>query len=131
MITWARARYRIAQFFTTFLTSFRPVDVVYAARHLAPELLQLFQRMSRAEQHHGIAVCMTLEAQGHNDPALLAAALLHDAGKIKVPPRLWERVIVVMGEHFAPQWAARWSAGEPRGLRRGYVERRMHSERGA
>ncbi len=131
MVTWARARYRVAQFFTTFWTSFRPVDVAYAARYLDPELLRLFQRMPRAEQHHGIAVCRALEAQGHTDPDLLVAALLHDVGKIKAPPRLWERVIVVLGEHFAPQSAARWSVGEPRGLHRGFVVRRMHPEWGA
>jgi len=131
MVTWVRVRYRVAQFFTTFWTSFRPVDVAYAARHLAPALLRLFRRMPRAEQHHGIAICRTLEAQGHTGRDLLVAALLHDAGKIKSPPRLWDRVIAVLGEHFAPQRAARWSLGEPRGLHRGFVVRRMHPEWGA
>ena len=131
MVTWARVRYRVAQFFATFWTSFRPVDVAYAARHLDPALLCLFRRMSRAEQHHGIAICRALEAQGYTDPGLLVAALLHDIGKIQAPPRLWDRVIAVLGEHFAPQRAARWSVGEPRGLRRGFVVRRMHPEWGA
>jgi len=131
MVTWARARYRVAQFFTTLWTSFRPVDVAYAARHLDPALLRLFRRMSRAEQQHGIAICRVLEAQDHVDPDLLVAALLHDVGKIQVPPRLWDRVIAVLGEHFAPQRAARWSVAEPRGLKRGFVVRRMHPEWGA
>ncbi len=131
MVTWARVRYRVAQFFTTLWTSFRPVDVAYAARHLDPALLGLFRRMSRAEQHHGIAICRALQAQGYADSDLLVAALLHDVGKIQAPPRLWDRVIAVLGEHFAPQRAARWSVGEPRGLRRGFVVRRMHAEWGA
>jgi len=131
MVTWTRVRYRVAQFFTTFWTSFRPVDAAYAARYLDPALLRLFRRMSRAEQHHGITICRALEAQGHSDPDLLVAALLHDVGKIQAPPRLWDRVIAVLGEHFAPQRAARWSVGEPRGLRRGFVVRRMHPEWGA
>ncbi|MGC9397283.1 MAG: HD domain-containing protein [Anaerolineae bacterium] len=131
MVTWARVRYRVAQFFTTFWTSLRPVDVTYAARHLDPALLCLFRRMSRAEQHHGIAICRALHAQGHTDADLLVAALLHDVGKIQAPPRLWDRVIAVLGEHFAPQRAARWSAGEPCGLKRGFVVRRMHAEWGA
>ena len=131
MVTWARVRYRVAQFFMTFWTSFRPVDAAYAARHLDPALLRLFRRMSRPEQHHGIAICRALEVQGHGDPDLLVAALLHDVGKIQTPPRLWDRVIAVLGEHFAPQQAARWSLGEPRGLLRGFVVRRMHSEWGA
>jgi putative nucleotidyltransferase with HDIG domain len=131
MVTWARVRYRVAQFFTTFWTSFRPVDVVYAAHYLDPALLGLFRHMSRAEQHHGIVICRALEAQGYTDPDLLTAALLHDVGKIQAPPRLWDRVIAVLGEHFAPQRAARWSVGDPRGLRRGFVVRRMHAEWGA
>jgi len=131
MVTWVRVRYRVAQFFTTFWTSFRPVDVAYAARYLDPALLRLFRRMSRAEQHHGIAICRTLEARGHSDPDLLVAALLHDVGKIQAPPRLWDRVVAVLGEHFAPQRAAHWGKGEPRGLRRGFVVRRMHAEWGA
>lgn len=131
MVTWTRARYRIAQFFTTCWTSLRPVDVAYAARHLDPELLRLFRRMPRAEQHHGIAICRALEAQEHTDPDLLIASLLHDVGKIQAPPRLWDRVIAVLGEYFAPQRAAHWSAGEPRGLRRGFVVRRRHPEWGA
>ena len=131
MVTWARVRYRVVQFFTTFWTSFRPVDVAYAARYLDPALLRLFRRMSRAEQHHGIAICRALQAQGYTDADVLVAALLHDVGKIQAPPRLWDRVIAVLGEYFAPQQAARWSVGQPRGLKRGFVVRRMHAEWGA
>ena len=131
MVTWTRVRYRITQFFSTLWTSLRPVDTAYAAHHLSPTLLSLFQRMARAEQHHGIAICRNLEAQGYADPDLLAVALLHDAGKVLAPPYLWERVMVVLGEHFLPAQTARWSKGEPHGLRRGFVVRRMHPRWGA
>lgn len=131
MVTWNRVRYRVVQFFSTLWAPLRPVNMVYAARHLTPQLLYLFQRMPRSEQHHGIAICRTLEAQGHDDPDLFAAALLHDVGKILIRPRLWERVIVVLGEHFFPKQSAHWSEGQPRGTRRGFVVRRMHPRWGA
>ncbi len=131
MVAWTRVRYRVAQFFVTLWTSWRTVDLAYVERHLEPSLLALFCRMPRAEQHHGIAVCRTLEMQGYADPDLLAAGLLHDVGKIVAPPRLWERVVVVLGEHFLPQHAACWRSGEPRGLRRGFVVRYNHPAWGA
>ena len=131
MITWTRVRYRVGQFFHTFWTSFQPVDAACAARHLSADMLALFRRMPRAEQHHGIDVCRKLEAQGYTDPDLLSAALLHDVGKTLAPPQLWERVIVVLGEYFFPTRARRWSTGEARGLRRGFVIRRLHPQWGA
>ena len=131
MITWARVRYRVTQFFRTLWASLQPVDMAYAASHLSPGLLRLFRRMARAEQHHGIDVCRKLASQGYNAPDLFTAALLHDVGKVVAPPRIWERVIVVLGEHFTPNQAERWSAGTPRGLRRGFVIRQRHPRWGA
>jgi putative nucleotidyltransferase with HDIG domain len=131
----SRIRYRVAQFFQTLRDTLRPVDaskdLPYVRARLSPQLQALFRRLPRVEQHHGIAVARTLEAQGHDDPDLLTAALLHDVGKIKHPPRLWERVLVVLGEHYVPQLARRWSEGSPRGLRRGFVVRRRHPQWGA
>ncbi len=131
----SRIRYRVAQFFQTFRDMLRPVDpsrdLPYVRARLSPELQTLFRRLPRAEQHHGITVARTLEAQGHDDPDLLTAALLHDVGKVNHPPRLWERVLVVLGEHYVPQLARRWGEGPPRGLHRGFVVRRRHPQWGA
>src|SRR5260221_4790688 len=74
----------------------RPVDTALAAKILSPELLRLFQRMRRSEQQHSLNVLRTLQAQGHNDPALLAAALIHDVGKSRVAFHLSDRVLVVL-----------------------------------
>ena len=131
MVSRARIFYRVKQFCQTLLAPFRPVDAGYAAEYLSPALLRLFQTMTQAEQQHGIALSRALVAQGHADPDLLAAALLHDVGKTRHPPRIWERVVVVLGEHFMPRRAALWGAGTPRGLRRGFVIRQQHAAWGA
>ena len=115
MVRPARVWYRFKQFFQTLWASFRPVELDYATGHLPPAQRTLFLRMPRAEQQHGIALCRALEAAGHRDPDLLAAALLHDVGKTVITPRLWERVWVVLGEHLLPAQAAAWSRGAPEG----------------
>jgi len=133
-----RIRYRVAQFVEALRAPFRPVDRVYVQRLLsraaAPEdLARLFDRMPRAEQHHGVHVCRMLERRGHTEPDLLIAALFHDVGKLVAPPQLWERVLVVLIEHFAPRTAERWERGplEGAGLRRAFVVRRGHADWGA
>ena len=130
-MNFTRVRYRIAQFFQAVGAYCRPVDYEYASQYLSPPLLSLFQRMSRVEQQHSIALCQTLEAQGYHASELLLAALLHDLGKVVVTPRLWERVWVVLGEHYFPTRAARWAQGTARGMRRGFVIRQQHPAWGA
>jgi putative nucleotidyltransferase with HDIG domain len=131
MIPIRRVRHRVTQFFRTLSAPFLRLDETYAVAHLSPKLMALFRQMPRAEQQHGIAMCRALEDQGHYDPDLLTAALLHDVGKARVPLWIFERVLVVLGEHYLPQQAARWSRGEPQGWRRGFVIRRMHPQWGA
>ena len=131
MIPLKRVRYRVAQFVRTLAAPLRPLDAAYAGAHLAPSLLELFRALPPAEQVHALALCRTLEARGQTDPDLLAAALLHDVGKLRVRPRLWERVIAVLGEHYLPARAEMWAMGAPRGLRRAFVIRQQHAAWGA
>ncbi|MBN1250370.1 MAG: HDIG domain-containing protein [Anaerolineae bacterium] len=140
---WARVRHRVAQFLRALKAWFQPVDIAYAQARLAAigssepgRLLALFTAMRRADRHHGIEVARALEQEGLTDPALLAAALLHDVGKVRAPVGIFARVFVVLGEHFAPALArdwSDWSPGEqlPHGLRRGFVVRRHHAAWGA
>lgn len=56
----------------------------------APQLA-LFDSMHRADQRHGLNVVTVLRADGHTDPELLLAALLHDCSKgqsIRLPHRV-------------------------------------------
>ncbi len=127
----SRITYRVLQFFRTLRDMVLPVDESYVAARLSSSLLQLFRRMPRADQAHCVAVCRALERRGWTDDDLLTAALLHDVGKSVAPLHLWERVLVVLGEHFIPRRASRWAEGEPRGWKRCFVTRAKHPAWGA
>jgi hypothetical protein len=128
----SRVRYRFWQFFSMVLGCFRPVDIAYVGVKLSSaRLLELFERMPRMEQNHGIAVCKSLEQQGFSSPDLFTAALLHDVGKIEYFPRIWERVYTVLVVYIAPHLASRMAQGHPKGLKRGFVVRRFHGDWGA
>jgi hypothetical protein len=52
------------------------------------------------DQEHCYRVYKQLIKDGNDHPDLLVAALLHDVGKSKVPLRILERVIIVIGNPF-------------------------------
>ena len=75
--------YRVRQF---VLAIFAPVPAaeLKAAVHAAAlpaDAARLVRAMPRAYQRHALNVLRRLHAQGHADPRLLQAALLHDIGK--------------------------------------------------
>ena len=69
---------------------------------LPPSQFTLFNRLQTSEQTHSLRVLQALQAQGENQPDLLAAALLHDVGKTRFPLRLWERVLIVLVQGLSP-----------------------------
>jgi hypothetical protein len=77
------------------------------AQHLNRRQLDLFDSMSSADRHHCTAVWRTLRDDGHNDPSLLTAALVHDAGKTLGPVRIWHRVVAVLARALVP---GRWES---------------------
>jgi hypothetical protein len=105
-------------------------DARLVADHLPPALRRLYRAMSRAEQSHSLAVLRALLRQGHRDPDLLAAALLHDVGKTRAPLHLSDRVLVVLAQRLAPAAAQTWSNGAPRGWRRPFVVAAQHADWG-
>ena len=75
--------YRARQFFGAALARVDPAEraALLDAAGLPPPLAALFRRMPRPYQWHALNVARRLRAEGHGDPALLQAALLHDMGK--------------------------------------------------
>jgi hypothetical protein len=104
------ALYRVRQFVRAVGAWVRSPggDGEFAARYLQPQALELFQAMPSYDQQHALNVCRTLEGQGQVERDLLAAALLHDAGKSVAQGarvRLWHRVAVVLIRVFWPSLA--------------------------
>ena len=91
----------------------------------------LFRRYSPEDQWHSYRVFCTLKAAGHTQPDLLAAALLHDVGKTRLPLTGWERSLIVLAEFLLPEQAAAWGQGQARGWRRPFVVRARHPAWGA
>jgi hypothetical protein len=127
----ARALYRGRQFFGAL----RPrVDADLreeAFRLLREPERRLFATMTRRDQQHCLDVYRRLRQQGHDDPDLLAAALLHDIGKGRIA--LWQRVVYVLLEAWAPGLLDRLAQPEGAGwpASGGLYRCRHHSELGA
>jgi hypothetical protein len=93
-----------------------------------PAQRELFDAMPRADRRHALDVVAGLRARGIDDPEVLAAGLLHDAGKGPTI-RLWHRVAWSLGERFGPRvWAV---AGHLPGGSAAMDRLRDHAERSA
>ncbi len=125
--------YRSRQFFGALTARTDDSDEQTLVRLLTPPQLALFRRMARNDQRHSLDVCATLRQAGHEDPTLLTAALLHDAGKAAGRIWLWQRTLVVLLARWAPgllRWLERGDIQAP-WWRRGFVVNRAHPELGA
>ncbi len=96
---WQRIRYRVQQFGASLWPRVAPQEIDQAALWLPPEGVALFLRMIKRDQRHSLDVQQSLLTAGHDQPDLLAAALLHDAAKTAQPGhrlKLSHRVAVVL-----------------------------------
>ena len=118
-------RYRVGQFLQALAAEVPEEQVEQAMRILPPEARRLFRRQAVQDQRHALAVYHTLRQAGHKNPQLLAAALLHDAGKGAARISAWQRAVIVLLERFAPRLLARLTQGAPQGcalsLPKGYA----------
>jgi hypothetical protein len=127
----SRFAHRTRQFWNALPGSRGRVETGTLLPHLTPTQIVLFRRMQLSEQTHAHRMLERLEAIGQTDPDLLAAALLHDVGKILYPLSVLDRVIIVLGNRLFPRKARQWSEGTPSGYRRPFVMAVHHPGWGA
>jgi hypothetical protein len=108
-------RYRVEQFLQALPAGVPEAEVEQAMHILPPKARGLFRRQAIQDQRHALAVYHTLRQAGHKNPQLLAAALLHDAGKAAARLPAWQRAVIVLLDRFTPQLLAWLSQGEPKG----------------
>lgn len=123
-----RPAYRFRQLLAALTARISEVDLAEADAHLPPEARRLFRDMSRDGQAHALKVLRDLKRAGQTHPALLAAALLHDAGKSAARIAPLTRSIFVIAKHLAPARLDRLTAS---GWRQPFVVLRDHPRIGA
>jgi len=126
-----RLTYRLRQFIRALVAKPTKEEILIVNQTLSPELQKKFYQLQSSEQKHSIEILKKLEAQGEKDPDLLMAALLHDVGKCLFPLRLWERVMIVLGQALFPNMVSKWGQGNVDGWERPFVIARQHAEWGA
>ncbi len=128
---FSRLAYRTRQFWNALPGPRKRVETEALLPQLPPSQIVLFRRMQPSEQAHAYQMFERLKAAGQTDSDLLAAALLHDVGKVLIPLSLLDRVVIVLGKRFFRRRAGRWSEGTPSRLHRPFVVAAHHPDWGA
>ncbi len=91
-----KVRYRTWQVWKSLTgnLSSREWDLIHSI--LTPEQIALFEGMTLGEQAHCVRVVRYLQSEGFQDSELLAAGLLHDVGKSRMPLSVWDRIWIVL-----------------------------------
>ena len=130
------AAYRVRQFVRAVSALLQPEDAVQEVvdTYLPVSAETLFWAMPRYDRNHAHRVVDTLERLGYQDPDLMAAALLHDAGKTSVQGRslrLWHRVAVVLMRALKPDLLEQIAQNRPDSWRYSFYVQMHHGEIGA
>jgi hypothetical protein len=118
---------RLRQFAAHIRARIEPDEEADARRRLPDAAWREFAAMPVADRRHALDVVGRLRASGHDDPDLLAAALLHDAAKGN-RVRLWHRVAAVLLDAFAPRMLARLASPDEHSWRHPFFLH-LHHER--
>ncbi len=125
----ARSLYRSRQFFRSIGASVSDGERREVAGRLSEGEERLFFAMTARDQRHSLDVLHLLIRQGQSDPELLAAALLHDAGKGQV--RIWHRVLYVLLRATSRRLFERLASSEASSWRGALAAIADHARRGA
>lgn len=123
--------YRIRQLVRALNGRISPHEHSLITQLLSAQELAIFVNMPRFDQRHCLDVCLTLVRGGYSTPALLRAALLHDAGKVNDAgqpiPLLYYGLFVVL-KKFTPTLYSR-AASHGRGLLQPFAIHNTHEQR--
>ncbi len=131
--------YRVSQFFRALVAWAPKRELGLISEYLTPPQAELFQRMPRSDQRHGLDVFQALRRKQHLDHDLLSAALLHDVGKsggvLSLSKggrlRLWHRVLIVLIRAVRAPLLDRLALDELRSWRYPFFVHQHHPELGA
>ena len=101
-----RPFYRFRQFFGGVFARVSEAEEREADAILNPPARAWFHSLPRDLQWHGLQVMHDLKRAGVDRSDVLAAALLHDAGKALGPNGPVVRAFIVLLRHLAPAWSA-------------------------
>jgi hypothetical protein len=127
----ARYRHLVRRFVGVLTARPAPDDAALLDRYLSPAERALFATMQLADRRHSLDLCARLLRDGHADPDLLRAALLHDVGKAAGPIPLPHRVVYSFCAVALPSLAAWLARGNPTAWRRPFHLAARHPEVGA
>ncbi|MEN8240721.1 MAG: HD domain-containing protein [Chloroflexota bacterium] len=123
--------YRVWQVFQAIWGKPEARDLDEIGQLCSPDLFQLFELMSPAEQAHAIRVWKAVRKSRLKNPSLEIAALLHDVGKTRRPLSVLDRVMIVLAYAFFPGRAQTWERGSLSGWRQAFTAAANHAEWGA
>jgi predicted HD phosphohydrolase len=124
------AIYRVRQFVRAVGAWVRSEDIDEIEPYLTDEGVDLFRAMPRYDRQHALRVFHLLCDDGHDDPDLLAAALLHDAGKTAISDgyvSIWHRVGAVLANAFSPDLLERLAKNQAGSWRRPFHAQIHHA----
>ncbi len=118
------------RFVATVLGRFEPENQRIIETYLTGPERALFNTMTSADRRHCVDLYEQLQRDGHRDPDLLRAALLHDVGKATARIPVAVRVVYTLAALLSPR-AADWLAFSDVGWRRPFFVVTHHARLGA